>query len=192
LEEVKKVLSDDAFIPARLDGGREIPGWFANKYTGNLFNEWCSTQKSFRNKEVLNQLLTEAEIIVINGLANEVWSEQKDAERFQKAEKVLADNWTGRVFWSDEFYEDVDSFLDRTEEENTPDFIWAVDESEPVLQLDADYIVENDTEDRAYEDFSISDLSGFEEFQNAVQKFNEQNKDVIVFRPSYKVAILLK
>jgi hypothetical protein len=119
-----------------------------------------------------------------------------EASRFAKSEKV--ETWDGPVWAdgcgnSDGFFTDMDDFLDwthcREPGEVVPPYVWACDKK-PVVSLDINHILENATQE-AYEDFSYSDLTGIKELEAAMTTFCEINKDVVVWVPNYKKAVLV-
>jgi hypothetical protein len=192
--EIQSYLGEDQFEPAVLQNGREIPGWWAHKLTGHLYNEYLMTDgKWSRNKKILEIILTAEEIEKLNKQGNETWSRANDKQKFDRAKKVPAKNWLFPVNAGDEYWETVDEYLDQMEDEGEelPDYIWGVDQIEPTLNLDATDVVDWATDGKG-EDLCAADFKGFAEFEKAVEKFVELNKDHKSWYASGKVAVLLK
>jgi len=191
--ELIAALDESQFEPAVLQTGRVIPGWWANKVTGNIFNEYFMSKsgKWSRNKTVLEALLTQTEIEIFNKYANELFREANEQRKFDKAQKVKADEWGGPVVNGDNYYESVDDFLGQTEEEEIPDFVWGCDDARPLLYLDTQNILENATQE-AYEDFDMGDLEGVAAFEAACKEFVAKNAHLKSWWSTGKIAVLLK
>lgn len=196
MAEIRDFISDDKFGPVHLQNNKEIPGWICHLETGQMWGEnyfWRGAGKSFVLTRVLEHYLSDAEIELINKRANEAFSRAQDKKLFEEARKVKPEDWSGRVFWNDEYFESVDDFIDAREDEDEelPDYIWAVDDEKPVVNLDLDSILETFTSD-AYEDFDAGDLEGREELSAAIEKFNKVNEGFKSWGCSHKIAVVLK
>lgn len=115
--------------------------------------------------------------------------ERREQERFEKAEKVDQIGPDEMVCWGDEYARDLDTLLEYidTSGADRPPFVWVCPGS-PVLDLDADRIIENAT-DNAYEDFDSDSLVGIEEFTVATVAFYQANVKHLSYYPDYKRAI---
>lgn len=111
--------------------------------------------------------------------------EARERAIFEKAEKVT--EWDGPVQCdsighNDGFFESVEALLDYCAgvDEEVPEYAWACEKSSfvSVTVDDIVSVVEGD----AYEDFTSDDLSGLPELETALNKFNEDNKDLFVFQ----------
>lgn len=191
--EILTQLDESQFEPAILQNGRSIPDWWAHKTTGHLCNEYLMTDgKWARNEKILNSILTTEEILKLNKIGNELWSEANDKQKFDRAIKVKAADWSGPVNAGDEYWETVEDYLDSLEDDGLecPDYIWGVDEITSTLQLDATDIVDGAIEGQ--EDLGAADFEGFTEFDRAVREFVEKNKNRKSWYATGKVVVLLK
>lgn len=118
-----------------------------------------------------------------------------EAARFEKAEKIPAENYDGWVYLDaqDKFYESVADFrdlywYDGDDEEARPSYVWAC-LSERIVNCSIDDL--RIGEDNAYEEFEVEDCSGIVELEEALAKFNKQNESLLVYRPDYKRAVVL-
>lgn len=200
LTEIASYVNENAFEPAKLYDGRIIPNWFCNKITVQIFNDFSMTGgKSHRNKEVLNKLLTPEEIEKFNKYANDLYSQENEKCKFEKAEKLDKASYSGWVYcegagYNEGFFESVGDFEDWLGDENdneelAPEYVWACNER-LCLNISAHEIIENGSQE-AYEDFDVDDLEGVEEFEKAVNSFMEKNKRHVTYTPDYSRVILL-
>lgn len=189
--EICAQLDEAQFEPAILKNNRIIPGWWAHKLIGNIFNEYLMTDgKWSRNKTILEYILSAEEIEKLNKHGNNAWRKAKDGDKFNLATKVSAANWLFPVWDESDFYETVDEYLDSLESEDEyPDYVWGVDEITPSLVLDATEIVNQAIENR--EDLKINHLKGFAEFEKAVDTFAKLNDSHKTWRATGKVVVLL-
>lgn len=116
---------------------------------------------------------------------------KKEAERFEKAEKVT--EWDGYLYHGDDFYADLGSLLDDLEwhDGEQPKYAWTCD---PVsfVHFDIDRVIDDIMErEDVYEDFDSSDIRGTEELKAALEKFNEANAGIVSYHPNYKRAFLI-
>lgn len=200
LEQIASWVADDQFEPAKLASGKVIPEWYSHKITGQIFNDYAMTGgKSYRNKQVLDILLDGEEIRKFNEYANESYSKANDARRFEKAEKISKESYTGWVYcegagYNEGYFESIQDFEDWLENDNDEgldvEYVWACNEH-PCLNINASDIIGGGTQE-AYEDFDSSDLEGVEEFKNAVEKFMKLNEGLVSYTPDYSKVILLK
>lgn len=121
---------------------------------------------------------------------------EREAERFQKAEKLIA--WTGHVFLEgtgrNGYSDDVGDFwdyweCDHDESDEKPKYVWACKENHFAV-ADIDDLTER-IADNGWEDFDPDCLNGLDELKAAVEKFNVANKDLICYEPDFTRAVLL-
>lgn len=145
------------------------------------------------------EFLTQSEIRLINDHAFSTWAKRRDAEQFEKAEKVDAADWSGWVCdGGDRFDSSVDDWLERwaenyTEGDDIPTHVWAA-EPEMVLArgLDVGDILQSDIEARGWEDMDLDCFAGASELQAALDHFVYLNRDVVSYRENPKKAILVE
>jgi hypothetical protein len=195
MKEIRDYLADDKFGEPKLEGGKRIVGWVIHFDSGLMWSDGMFNRESgkfYIHNKILEKYLSDDEIDKINNYANSVWHERNDAARFQVAKKVSENEWGGRVFWNDNYYESVDDFKDvYSDDVDFPDYVWAVDEENLVVNFDINEVVERFTNDTSYEDFDSSDLNGLKEFEVAIEKFVEANKDFKSWNSSWKIAVIL-
>jgi len=113
--------------------------------------------------------------------------------QFERAEKVSEETWDGPVCCDgeDKYFENVGEARDYYEDidEPLPDFFWTA-EKVSFVKFNL-YDLADRFESEAYEDFEMDDLSGVEEFEAAIAKFIEANKDVVSYRANLKKAVIL-
>lgn len=118
---------------------------------------------------------------------------KKEQERFDRAEKLT--DWDGPVYSDDldEFYQDLEAFYDDLSNSDCDldqvKYVFPCDKV-PVVLLDSARILENSLEE-AYEGFELSDLSGLDELEAAIDLFNERNENTVNWEPNYKKVVLL-
>jgi hypothetical protein len=130
-------------------------------------------------------------------------SKETAKARYEKAEKIPADKYDGWVYFNglqrnDGFAQDVGALLEDLEcqreedgsEVKTPEYVWACS-PKYFATIDLDNVLENLEQD-AWEDFDRIDYNGLDELQQAVDKFNESNKHLVIWEPDYSRAIILK
>ena len=73
-------------------------------------------------------------------------AKERESVRFEKAQKIEIADYDGPVVHGDEFYSDIDSFLDHCENEGLelPKYVWATTPEK--FELNADDIVERELE----------------------------------------------
>ncbi len=132
IEEIKSWVAPESFQEVKLENGREISSHLINIYTQGLWDKKNWDRESsvdYISREIINELLTEEEIALINEKACRVYSERREQELFEKAEKIKAANWDGWVFcdgasYNDGYFPNIDEFLEWENEwfqENNPD-----------------------------------------------------------------------
>lgn len=119
--------------------------------------------------------------------------EKSERDLFERAEKVCEETWDGPVYADGEekYFENTDEARDYYEgiDAPLPDFFWAA-ERVSFVKFDLCDVIEI-FESEAYEDFDTDDLRGTKEFEEAIEKFIEANKDTIVYRANTKKAVLM-
>lgn len=128
-----------------------------------------------------------------------------EAARFEKAEKIPAENYDGWVYLDagDKFFEsvaDLQDYLhwehaDNAEAEHAdnaeaerPTYAWAC-LSEQIVNCSIDDL--RIGEDNAYEEFEVEECSGVVELEEALAKFNKLNESLLVYQPDYARAVVL-
>jgi len=118
--------------------------------------------------------------------------ENREVDRFGKAEKIHRANWGGWVFHNDNFYPCVDDLLDVLDcnGDDIPVYAWAC-KSSPIVNKDCLEHLFHCIEGEAYEDFSVDELAGLPELREAFVVFMSANADRLTYEPDYTKAILL-
>jgi hypothetical protein len=120
----------------------------------------------------------------------------KEEERFEKATKVLAKDWTGeKCYYKHNYFETIDEFLEWAEnnfinESQYPKYIWNA-KNQGVDKADLGDLLERVVESM-WDDADYNDLSGVDELQAAVDAFNEANESVKSYMVDFSTAILLE
>lgn len=117
---------------------------------------------------------------------------QKELERFNKAQKV--ENWDGPVYDNagDRYWDSLDDFYDSVYSEydqfdDIPDYLYCCD-TNPVIDLEFGHIVGDIEFPEGLEDYKFE---GVEEFQKAIEIFNEANKGAKVYKPDLSQVVLI-
>ncbi|HZP06812.1 MAG TPA: hypothetical protein VFB43_18070 [Terracidiphilus sp.] len=123
------------------------------------------------------------------------WREReriKEAERFEKATKILPSEYKGGMVYGrdDRYYEDVESAIDDYLEGQEPEYIWACKDV-GVVKATTESLYENMLE-HMWEDADVNDLNGVDELEAAVAAFNIANESISVWQPDYSTAILIE
>lgn len=155
--------------------------------------------RDFHWRSHFAEFLTQDEIKLLNDHTFSARHARRDAEQFEKAEKVNAADWPGWVCdGGDNYHSSVEEWLDswadnHTEDDDLPTHVWAA-EPEMVLGkgLDVADILESDIEARGWEDMSSDDFAGTAELQAALDHFVYINRDVVSYRENPKKAILVE
>lgn len=125
---------------------------------------------------------------------------EREADRFEKAEKIQEDGWNSFVYLEDTgndgYSSSIEAFRDSWDydhdpEDDFPSYVWAC---KPVqfVKAEIDSILDRICEN-AYEDFDPNyDLNGIKELEDALEKFVKVNEKVCAYEPDYTKAILLK
>lgn len=125
---------------------------------------------------------------------------KKDAEAFQKAEKIHYKEYDGKFIINDSDYiKDIDDVADwindlLSEGEEPPEYLWAV-ESRPHFSIDLYDVINDKCEDGYEEMYSNLDtgsllLSQAQELISQWEK--EQGESLYIFDETYKKAVIIK
>lgn len=202
IEEIKNYCAKDKFEKTILQGGRKLDNWVTHIPSGKVF-----AQTALKNSyywlcnSILEDFLTQEEVDSLNKDASQRYSEVKEQEKFEKAEKIKEEDWDGPVYsegygWNDGYFGSIDDFYDDVrddseydEEFTMPKYLWTCDVS-PTCIINIDSVLENLTEE-AHENFDYRDLNGLDELRAAVDKFNKLNEDNVSWTPNFKKCVIL-
>ena len=166
-----------------------LDGKLLNYEKGAFLGRWlieCQLTPEF-NALVYTNWWDEKDIISKHYLAT------TDEEYFEKAEKISAGDYTGLVYYDDQYFESINDFLEWANYNHYPKFVW-VAEAKPVkLNLDLISSVSESIEDNGYEGLSESMQFKklFQELRSIQDKFTEAAAKNVVYQINYKRAILL-
>lgn len=158
-------------------------------------------QQQYCRRELLAALMTDAEIELVNACYSSAVRHRIEADRFARAEKVLASGWSGWVCDGDRFWDSVGSYLDEvapgdeelcdgTEEAPCP-YLWAAQPECVIPSFDVADVVGHWLDDRGWDEMDTTDLEGVASFQGAIDTFVSINGHVVTYRPDYTKAIIL-
>ena len=132
--------------------------------------------------------------------------EKKEAERFEKAAKILESDYEGPIFteatgWNNGYFRDTselrehlcdEDMLEEDEDGNPlPLYVWAC-RVNPICSLNLSTVLEHGCDTDILEDWDSSRLQGTDALQKALDAFNELNKDEVSWTPDYRRAIILE
>lgn len=144
----------------------------------------------YMRRDIMAGVLTDAELEMINERCLSERSAAKEAEQFEKAEKVEA--WDGGVFFGDTYFSSVDELCDTFEQDGEwAEYAWTATPETVFTGLDVAGVVEDAISNHGWEDMDVNDFHGVSELQAALDKFTEANAAVHSYRPNYKKAVLL-
>ena len=154
--------------------------------------------RDYHRRNHFAEFLTQDEIARLNTRTFSARAAKRDAEQFEKAEKIDAADWDGWVCVSgDSFHASVEEWLEKwaddyTDGDDIPTHVWAA-EPEAVLRhgFDVNDILEPSVSARGWEDMSGDDFTGTAELQAALDHFTHINLDVVSYRENPKKAILV-
>ena len=155
--------------------------------------------REYHRRNHFAEFLTQEEIARLNYHTFEARAKRRDAELFEKAEKVNAADWSGWVCVSgDSFHESVEDWLEKwaddyAEGDDLPTHVWAA-EPQMVLNggLDIDDVLAPSIDAWGWEDCDSGCFSGTAELQAALDHFVYINRDVVSYRENFKKAILVE
>ena len=189
-------IKEDKFQSVVLEDKRVIPDWVTHPLCNKIFNAH-DCQKHYNIGLVLNAILTEEEVLLLNKHANEIYLEKREKERFEKADKVLEKDWNGPVFteatgWNDGYFQNIEEFRDYCEDDEfeMPSYVWACKEL-PILSGCAGGLIEKLTQFEGEYDYG-GEFEGEKEFEEAVNKFLEKNKEKVYYEIDHSTVIILK
>lgn len=125
--------------------------------------------------------------------------DERELERFTKSEKLT--EWDGPVYseglgYRDGFFESVADMIeelgdaaDENDEVTPVTYVWTCRKI-PFAIASLDTITERITEE-GYEDFDPDDLNGLKELEDAIDKFNKVNNDIVKHEPDFNVSVLV-
>ena len=152
--------------------------------------EWCHGERLCACGKRIEQGFFE---IRCEECKRKMWHEKeaaKDAERFEKATKIKASEYTGdHVMDGDNYYDSVEDVIDQYEEGQEPEYVWAC-KAHGIPKVDMETVMCNIL-DNMWEDADESDLNGIEELQAALDAFNKANESIQLWEPDYSIAILV-
>lgn len=132
--------------------------------------------------------------------------EEKEKERFEKAQKIMAKEWDGPVFTeylshNDGYFENMDDLEDYLEDHNEdykgeekvaiPEYVWACNRNK-LSKIDVYDVCEGYVIDYLPEDWDLENLNGLDDLQKALDKFVADNQDVWTYDVNYKKAIIIE
>lgn len=147
--------------------------------------------KEYVRTNALVDVLTEAELELINKHCLQASRERREKEQFEKAEKVT--EWSDGAWLGDDYYHSMDELLDALaeSEDEWPEYVWAARPKAVIGKLDAWSVCESDVCDSGWEDMDENDLNGMAELQAALDRFTDANADVVSYDTDHRKAVLL-
>lgn len=116
----------------------------------------------------------------------------KERERFDRSEKVT--EWEGPVYHPtlDIYARDISELLETLREIHRPtlEYVWTC-KSVPIYALDTDRIVDEAVTDFVPESMWEIDPNGLAELRQAIEHFNNANKDLVYWEVDYNKAMVL-
>lgn len=163
---------------------------------------------SYVRRELLDALMTDAEVNLVIQCYHTLTDQQRELERFAKAQRVPEAEWDGWVCDGDEYFEDTDAYWEKWYEETMkwdnetktfvlypdtipPVYVWAARPRPVIPTLDVESITEHYVCDRGWEDMSSNDLEGFADFERAIDQFVKANEKVVSYECDYSTAVIL-
>ena len=154
--------------------------------------------RDYHRRNHFAEFLTQDEIARLNAHTLSARAAKLNAERFEKAEKVDAADWSGWVCdGGDRYHASVEDWLedwaDRyTDGDGIPTHIWAAEPEVVVGGLDIEDVLQPSIEARGWEDCDSDCFAGTTELQAALDHFVYLNRDVVSYREDCKKAILVE
>lgn len=143
------------------------------------------------------EFLTQDEIARLNARTFSARAAKRDAEQFEKAEKIDASDWPGWVCVSgDSFHGSVEEWVEHwaenyTDGDGIPTHVWAAEPEMIVAGLDIEDVLYPSIDARGWEDCDSSCFAGTSELQAALDTFVAANRDMVSYRENPKKAILV-
>lgn len=153
--------------------------------------------RDYHRRNHFAEFLTQDEIKLINDHTFSARAARRDAEQFEKAEKVDAADWSGYVLEGDTYYPSVDDWLDSWADrhesgDDIPTHIWAAEPEVVAPELSVGEILESHIEARGWENMDSDDFAGVGTLQAALDAFVAANREVVSYRENPKKAILVE
>jgi len=154
--------------------------------------------REYHRRNHFAEFLTQDEIALLNAHTFSARAAKRDADRFEKAEKVDAADWSGWVFdGGDSYHASVDDWLERwadnhTDGDDIPTHIWAAESEKVVSELDIEDVLQPSIEARGWEEMDSGDFHGVENLKFALDRFVYLNRNVVSYRENPKKAILVE
>lgn len=151
---------------------------------------------TYMRRQLLEVVLTQEELKLVNDDCLSASEAKRQAAQFAKAARVSWSGYQGGAFWGDTYYHSMDEALDMIVSDHErgddwPTHVWAATARTVIPELDVSDVTEHYVADRGWEDCSIDDLEGVTELQAALDRFVDQNVNVLSYSPDYSTAIML-
>ena len=103
-----------------------------------------------------------------------------EKDEMEKSEKL--DTWDGWVYYGDKYYDSVDKLKEELEDdgETIPEYVY-ICKVIPFPMIKMDHLIES-IEESSYEEIT-DQLTGLDELSEAINGFNEDNKDLVSYLP---------
>ena len=155
--------------------------------------------RDYHRRNHFAEFLTQDEIARLNARTFSARAERRDAEQFEKAEKIDAADWPGWVcVGGDSYHASVEEWLEHwaenyTDGDGIPTHVWAA-EPQMVLNggLDIEDVLHPSIETWGWEDCDSSCFAGTTELQAALDAFVLANQNTVSYRENPKKAILVE
>lgn len=152
--------------------------------------------RDYHHRNHFAEFLTQSEIATLNYKTFEARHARRDAEQFEKAEKVDGEDWSGWVFDGETYHSSVHDWLEHWYDiyepgSNLPTHIWAAEPEAVVRDLSVDDVLLNDIEARGWEEMDSDSFAGTAELQAALDAFVAANREVVSYHENPKKAILV-
>lgn len=204
LDSAIEWVKDENFVPVKLEDGHEIKNWVCHKPSGKVFPHFDSeSSKHYIYDRIFEDFFNESEIKALNENANKIWNEINDNFRFQKAEKITwKENGSDCICDDNNYFNDPDDFIEQVLENcdvydfesflaEVPKFVWTTKITSYLTTIDA----KGHLQDVICSDVNVEDgdpeFIGWDELQNAINKFIKANEDQCYYMVDYSKAIIL-
>lgn len=154
----------------------------------------------YMRRSLLAVVLTAEELELVNKHTHRYSDQARDQKRFEAATKVAAADWNGWVCDGDSYYPSVDELVAHWKDvvergemgyNDHPKYVWAARPAQIIQAFDVADAIENQIDDRGYEDMSILDLNGVSEFQAAIDAFVKANENEVSYQMDRRTAITI-
>jgi hypothetical protein len=143
----------------------------------------------YRANSVLNVWLTREEIEFMNNRAFEIRCEMNEKANYEKAEKLIPEEWgDSPIFYGDTYYDDIEYFLEDEEHEDV-EYFWGSIERKTLTEDDLYYAIQNIDENLNIEDWEGHDVPDYlvDAWKKYVEEYGESYYD-----KDNSIAIILK